>query len=189
MNWLDILLLIVLFLSTLSAARRGFSSEVIGLAAAIFGLILGVWFYGLAGSFLLPYVSSPAIADFIGFFIVFLSILLLGVLVRMIVQRFVRTVGLSWFDRLLGALFGLARGVLIGIAVITALVAFAPAAAANSVPAAVAHSRISPYIVEASSFLVALAPREMKDGFQHHYEQLKSFWQKKGLTASKPQDL
>jgi len=73
--------------------------------------------------------------------------------------------------------------------VITALVAFALAAAANSVPAAVAHSRILPYIVEASSFLVALAPREMKDGFQHHYEQLKSFWQDKGLPASKPQDL
>lgn len=189
MNWLDILLLVVLFLSTLVAARRGFSAEVIGLAAAIFGLVLGVWFYGLAGSFLLPYVSSPKIADFIGFFIVFLGILLFGALVRIIVHRFVRTVGLSWFDRFLGAVFGLARGVLLGIAIITALVAFAPAVAADSAPPAVAHSRISPYMVEASSFLVALAPRELKDSFNNHYEQLKSFWQNKHLRASKPQEL
>src|SRR5579862_4557395 len=115
MNWLDILLILVLLLSTVSAARRGFSREVIGIAAAVIGLICGIWFYGLAGAFLLPYVSSPQVAYFLGFFIVFVGCLLLGALAGVVIHRFMRTVGLSWFDRLLGAVFGLVRGTLLAM--------------------------------------------------------------------------
>jgi membrane protein required for colicin V production len=190
MNWLDIVLFLVLLLSTVSAAQKGFSREVVGIGAAIVGLICGVWFYGLAGSFLMPYVSSPQVAHFIGFFIVFVTCIILGSIVSAVIRRFMKTVGLSWFDRLLGAVFGLVRGALMGLAVITALVAFAPAVAADSAPAAVAESRIAPYVLGAASFLVAIAPRELKDGFHIHYEQLKSFWEhNKKIELPKRQDL
>jgi membrane protein required for colicin V production len=189
MNWLDLVLFLILLLSTVSAARRGFSREVVGIAAAVIGLVCGIWFYGLAGSFLLPYVSSPQVANFIGFFIVFTGFLILGTIVSAIIRRFVKTVGLSWFDRLLGAVFGLVRGTLLGLAVITALVAFAPAVAAGSAPAAVAESRIAPYILAGANFLIAIAPREMKDSFHIHYEQLKTFWeQNKKIELPKRQD-
>jgi membrane protein required for colicin V production len=189
MNWLDLVLFLILLLSTASAARKGFSREVVGIAAALIGLILGIWFYGLAGSFLLPYVSSPQVANFIGFFIVFTGCVILGSITSAIIRRFMKTVGLSWFDRLLGAVFGLVRGTLMGLAVITALVAFAPAVAANSAPAAVAESRVAPYVLAGASFLIAIAPREMKDGFHVHYEQLKSFWeQHKKIELPKRQD-
>jgi len=191
MNWLDVVLVLILLLSTVSAARKGFTREVIGIAAAIVGLICGIWFYGLAGSFLLPYVSSPQIANFIGFFLVFIGCVMVGVILTAIVRRFVKTVGLSWFDRFLGAVFGLVRGTLMSVAVITALVAFAPAMAPDSVPAAVAQSRIAPSITRGASWLVAIAPRELKNGFEIHYAQLKAFWQQNRgkLPAQKAQDL
>jgi len=189
MNWLDILLPLIVLLSTVSAAQKGFSREVIGIGAAVIGLVCGIWFYGLAGAFLLPYVSSPQVADFIGFFIVFLACVILGTMVSAIIRRFVRTVGLSWFDRLLGAVFGAVRGALLAMAVITALVAFAPAVAKDSVPAAVAGSRIAPYIVAGSNFLIAIAPRELKDSFHAHYAELKSYWEQKKTVLPKRQDL
>lgn len=189
MNWLDILLGLILLASTVSAARKGFSREVIGIAAAIVGLICGIWFYGLAGSFLLPYVSSPQVAGFIGFFIVFLGCLLLGAIGSAILSRFMSTVGLSWFDRLLGAVFGLGRGALVAMAVITALVAFAPAVAPDAIPASVAQSRIAPHVVTAADFLIAIAPRELKDSFHNRYQQLKSFWENRKPDLPKRQDL
>jgi len=189
MNWLDILLLLVVLLSTVSAAQKGFSREVIGIGAALIGLILGIWFYGLAGSFLLPYVSSPPVANFIGFFIVFVACVVLGTLVSAIIRRFMRTVGLSWFDRMLGAVFGLVRGTLLSMAVITALVAFAPAVKQDSVPASVAESRIAPYIVQGANFVIAIAPRELKDSFHTHYAELKSYWEQKKIELPKRQDL
>ena len=79
----------------------------------------------------MPYVSSPQVANFIGFFIVFVGCIILGALTSAIISRFVKTAGLSWFDHSLGAVFGVIRGTLLGLAVITALVAFAPAVASR----------------------------------------------------------
>ncbi len=54
MNWLDYVLIADrCCVSVLMSARKGFSREIIGLAAALFALVLGMWFYGLAGSFLI----------------------------------------------------------------------------------------------------------------------------------------
>ena len=111
-SWLDIVILIVMALSVLSAVRKGFSREVIGLAASVFGLILGLWFYGSASVYFEPYVSSPEIAKFLGFGAVFLAVLSAGALLGWVVSRFLKKTGLSWVDRSLGAAFGIVRGLL-----------------------------------------------------------------------------
>lgn len=178
MNWLDILLIVVLCASMLMSARKGFSREVIGLAAALFGLVLGYWFYGTAGSLVTPYVSSERAANLIGFLLVFVGVMLLGGLVGWTVSRFLRTIGLSFFDRLLGAVFGLARGVLITMALLTALLAFGPLIQPGATPSAVVNSRIAPYVLEASRLFVSIAPMELKASFRKQYSQVMSTWRK-----------
>src|SRR5581483_11249896 len=110
MNWLDVVLLLVIGWSAVTAFRKGFTREIIGLAAAVVGLLLAVWFYGTAASYLLPYVSSRAAANFAGFLLVFCAVIFLGALISLIVRKFLRLTGLSFFDRLLGAGFGILRG-------------------------------------------------------------------------------
>ncbi len=176
MNWLDVVLLLILLISTLMASRKGFSREIIGLTSAALALICGLWFYGSAGAFLMPYVSSPQVAHFAGFVLVFVSILILGGIVGFLVSRLLRTAGLSWFDRALGAVFGLARGVLVTVALITAMMAFTPETHGSGPPGAVVKSRIAPYVLEAARVFAAIAPRDLKDGFHRHYLQVKSAW-------------
>jgi membrane protein required for colicin V production len=178
MNWLDMVLVVILCASMLMSARKGFSREVIGLAAAFFGLVFGYWFYGTAGSLFEPYVSSPRIANLIGFLLVFVAVMLLGGLVGWVVNRFLRTIGLSFFDRLLGAAFGLARGVLIAMALLTAFLAFGPLIEAGTTPSAVVNSQIAPYVLEASRLFVSIAPMELKASFRKQYGQVKSAWKK-----------
>jgi membrane protein required for colicin V production len=178
-NWLDYFLLAVLLTSALLSARKGFSREIVGLAAALGALVLGMWFYGLAGSFLIPYVKSARVANLIGFLLVVFAVLLLGWMLGWIVSRFLRTVGLSFFDHLLGAAFGLVRGLLIAIALLTAYMAFGPeidskTVSAGSVDRAVLNSRIAPYVLDASHAFVAIAPMELKSSFQKQYAQVKS---------------
>jgi membrane protein required for colicin V production len=174
MNWLDIVLLIILLVSMLLSARKGFSREIVGMAAAVLALVLGMWFYGLAGSFLQPYVSSARLANLIGFLLVVFAVMLLGGIVGWIVNRFLRTIGLSFFDRLLGAAFGLVRGMLVAIALLTAYMAFGPEVDSKTVSASVLHSRIAPYVLDASHLAVAIAPMELKSSFSKQYAQLKS---------------
>jgi membrane protein required for colicin V production len=169
-NWLDFVLIAIVLVSVVMSVRKGFSREIIGLVASLAALVLGMWFYGLAGSFLIPYVSSPRVANLIGFLLVVVAVLLCGGLIGWIVSRFLRTIGLSFFDRLLGAAFGFARGLLIAIALLTAFTAFGPAVVNSSV----VHSRFAPYVLDASHTFVAIAPMELKSSFRKQYEQVKA---------------
>jgi membrane protein required for colicin V production len=173
-NWLDYLLLAILLASVLMSARKGFSREIIGLGAALLALVLAMWFYGLAGSFLLPYVSSGRVAHLIGFLLVVFAVMLLGGMLGWIVNRFLRTIGLSFFDRLLGAAFGLVRGILVAVALLTAYMAFGPEVDSKTVSASVLHSRIAPYVLDASHLVVAIAPMELKSSFTKQYAQVKA---------------
>ncbi len=172
MNWLDIVLIVVLAYSTFRSFQKGFSREIIGLAASLFALVLGMWFYGLAGSFVAPYVASARMANLAGFLIVVVVVLTLGALTGWVVSRFLRTIGLSFFDRLLGAVFGLGRGLLVAIALLTAFIAFGPASDGAAVPAAVLHSQIAPYVLEASRYFVAIAPMDLKQRFRKEYARI-----------------
>ena len=173
MNWLDIVLLLVLIGSVVTSFSTGLAREVVGLFSMIAALVLAIWFYGTAGSFLQPYVSSPGIANFCGFLMVFCGVLILGALVGRLLARMMKVAGLSFVDRLLGAGFGMARGLLISIALVLALLAFTPG---KSPPNAVVDSRVAPYVIDAARVVAAVAPHELKDGFRKSYEQVKSIW-------------
>jgi uncharacterized membrane protein required for colicin V production len=80
---------------------------------------------------------------------------------------------LSIIDHLLGAAFGVARGLLIAVALLTGIMAFAKD---GKPPAAVDESRLAPYVSEGSRLFVALAPHELKEGFRRTYAEAKSAW-------------
>ena len=174
MNWLDIVLVILIGISVITAFAKGFSREIVGIITAVVALLLGAWFYGTAGGWLEPYVSSRRIANFCGFLIVFVAVLVLGSLAGNALGKLLKVTGLSFFDRLLGAGFGALRGVLLAVALVMALMAFAPA---GKPPEAVVHSRCAPYVVDAARVAAAMAPHELKDGFRKSYAQVKTLWE------------
>jgi membrane protein required for colicin V production len=177
MNWLDIALVIVLVSSVAAAFSKGFVRESIGLAAAFIGLFCGVWFYRMPSEILKPYLASREAANLCGFLLIFLGVILLGWLLSRVVRMVVKVVGLSWLDRLLGAAFGAARGVIICVGVITAIVAFAPGKDSKSPPQAVVNSRLTPYLIDAAHVLTMAAPKELRDEFARRYEQVKRVWE------------
>jgi membrane protein required for colicin V production len=184
-NWLDVVILIVLAFSTIRSFRRGFTREVIALAAAVFSLVLGMWFYGLAGSFLIPYVDSVRVANLLGFIVVVIAVLLLGSLTSWIVNRFLSTVGLTFFDRLLGAAFGFVRGLLLLTAALTAFIAFGPHVGTDKTPSAVVNSKLAPYVLEASRVSVAIAPMDLKQSFRRYYARVQSEVLERGNALGK----
>lgn len=172
LNWLDFVIILILGFSVAEGIAKGFARVGIGLAAAIVGLLLGIWFYGFAGHYLIPYVSSKGVANFIGFWVVFLACLTAGGLLGMGLSALFKWAGLGWMDRTLGSIFGFARGLVGAIAIVLVLVAFTP----DSPPEAVARSHWAPYLIGASNVLAEIAPRELKDSFLESYEQLKETW-------------
>ena len=189
MNWLDYVLIALLAFSSYRSFSKGFSREVIGLTASFLALVLGMWFYGTAASYIAPYTGSPRLANLGGFFVVVALVIAAGSLVGRIVRRFLRTVGLSFFDRTLGAGFGLLRGLFIAIALLTAYTAFGPPAVSGSEPDAVLHSQIAPYILDASHYFVAVAPMDLKNSFGTQYSEFKRALEKSVRERSVPSTL
>lgn len=173
MNWLDVVLILILTWSLIAAFRRGFSREVVGLVSSIVALFAGLWFYGSAGAFLAEYVSSRAVANLCGFLIVFVGVLAAGAMVGLVLGKLIKWTGLSWFDRILGAAFGLVRGMIASIALVTVLVAFTPG---EGPPRAVVRSRVAPYVMDAARVFSSLAPNELKQEFRKRYDQVKEMW-------------
>ena len=173
MNWLDVILLLILAASVITSFRKGLSRQVIHLAAVVLGILLGAWFYGTAGSYLLPSVNSQTAANLGGFLIIFCGVLLVGGIVSWIVGKFLHVTGLSIVDHLLGAGFGLLRGILVCVALIMGVMAFSKN---DKPPRAVVESRIAPYVSQAARVFAAMAPHELKQGFHKTYAQAEEVW-------------
>lgn len=181
MNWLDVLLLLIVVVSVIGSFKKGMSRQVIHLASVLAGIILGAWFYKPVAALLEPHVNSARAASLGGFLIVFFGVLLVGAVISSIVGKFLRVTGLSFVDHLLGAVFGLARGVLIAVGLLMGVMAFAKD---GTPPQAVEQSKVAPYVSQAARVFVAMAPRELKDGFQNSYAQAKTAWNQAVKKAS-----
>ena len=189
MNWLDAVLILLLTVSIWRSFAKGLTREAIGLLSVVVGIFLGTWLYGSVGEWIEPHVRSRGTANFCGFLVVFVGVMLFGSLIGYVLSRLLRVTGLTFFDRLLGAVFGVLRGTLVAAAVVMAILAFAPGAKAGTPPEVVADSRLAPLVIGAARVFVAAAPREMKDGFRKRYEQVKLRWDdtlKRGMA--KPKD-
>ena len=172
MNWIDVLLLLVVSLSVLSGLMAGFARVGVGFIATLFGIFFGFWCYGVVAGYFLDYVSSRAIANLIGFSLIFIVISLLGAIAGRILAKFFKWVGLSWFDRLLGGAFGVVRGIIIAVALVTVLMAFAP----SPPPRSIVESKFMPYLAGASDFFAAMTPHEIKDAFRDAREKAEKAW-------------
>jgi membrane protein required for colicin V production len=172
-NWLDIVIVAIIALSFIGGIAKGFVRAAIGLGATLIGLFCGIWFYGLAVHYFEPYVSSRAIASFLGFLIIFMGIVAVGALIAALLAKLFDIVGLSWLDRLLGGAFGAVRGIVLCVGLVLLVMAFDPKPPAKSV----ADSRFAPYITGSAEVLSELTPYELKSAFGRSYDRVKEIWQ------------
>jgi membrane protein required for colicin V production len=173
-NWLDWVFLVFLAIFAFQGLAHGFSRIAVGLVAAIAGLLIASWCYGLPAPVLLPYVSSKAVANVLGFVLIFVLIQILGGLVALLLSRLFKWTGLGWLDRLLGFAFGAVKAVVVGIVLVLILTAFP----IKPVPDSVAHSQVAPYLIDAAHALTYLAPRELRQSFRETYDRVYELWRK-----------
>ncbi len=125
-SWVDVALILIILWSVATGLRAGLARVVVGFVATIAAFLVGFWFYRLIAVKLSPWLRDSTVANFVGFFLLFVGVLLLGSLVATALSRLFEWVGLSWFNRLLGGAAGFFRGVLLIAVMVDVLVAFAP---------------------------------------------------------------
>jgi membrane protein required for colicin V production len=172
MNWLDFILLAILLSSTVSGAMKGMARVAIGLVATILGVLFAARWYTDAGMLFREYVSSPAIANAIGFLVILIAFTVAGAIIAAMLAAIFKWVGLSWLDRSLGAVFGLLRGLLVAVVLLMIALSFPR----QTPHAALSGSRFAPYVIEAARVLAAVTPPELREAIRHNYEAVREIW-------------
>ncbi len=182
LNWLDIFLAIVIVLSAAAGLRSGFARVIIGLLATVIGFLAGFWCYGIVAAEIIRRTNmSTRAADILGFLLIFVGVTILGSVLAAIITRLFRSIGLSWFDHLMGGVAGFLRGVLVIAVLADILVAFSP----SPLPSFLENSRVLPYAAEMAGTLADLAPRELKDSFDAQLQSLRHLWSTPAAAPSR----
>ena len=113
MTLFDYVMIGVVGFSLIFGLWRGVVGEIIALVAWGLAIFAALHFGAEAGRLLGSSLGDPALRTLAGCALVFIGVLVIMALVRMAVSSMVKALGLSASDRILGMLFGLARGVLV----------------------------------------------------------------------------
>jgi membrane protein required for colicin V production len=118
MNAFDWTLIIVVAVSALFGLVRGFVRELVALAGWIAGILLAVRYSTAVGT-VLPFVAKwPALATSLAALLIVAGCVFAAALIGWAIHRLLTLAKLSASDRVLGAFFGVLRGVLIAFAAV-----------------------------------------------------------------------
>ena len=113
MNWIDASILIIMVLSSIFGIWRGLVREILSLVTWIFALLVARRYSDVLASFLFSSFDNQTISYVVAFALIFIIVMMLGTLLNFLLSKLLMFTGLKFIDRLLGGVFGIARGVII----------------------------------------------------------------------------
>jgi membrane protein required for colicin V production len=125
MIWVDYVIIGILVLSALIGLARGLIREVLSLVIWVVAVLAAWTLHRPLADQLTPWLSTSSVRLGVAFIIVVLVVLILGAILGQLLTTLVDKTGLTGTDRLLGVVFGAARGALL-VAVLVYLAALTP---------------------------------------------------------------
>ena len=159
MSGADWVIIAIILVSIIQAAKAGFFHEAFGIG----GLVLG---YLLAAEWLTPHLKWPWLSDIAGFLIIFLSVMILAGLAARVASWATKEAGLSVFDHILGGPLGVLRGSLIVAVILMGMTAFTPTSKWLE------GSAFAPYFLVVGRAAIWLAPSELRARFYNGLDML-----------------
>ena len=113
LNFADWFILVVLIASGLISFSRGFTKEFLSLFLWVAAFIAAISLEFLATPKIDEYIGNPEISKILSYITVFVVFIFLGGIVIKFISKLIKWSGASGFDRFLGVLFGLTRGLIV----------------------------------------------------------------------------
>ena len=123
MNWLDIVILIIIAVSTFIGLKNGLIKTIFSFAGLILGIFLAGRFYvSLAKA--LSFISDERLAQVFAFVLILIAVMLISAVLAAILTKIISAVMLGWVNHLGGAIIGFVFGGLFCAALLSLAVKF-----------------------------------------------------------------
>ncbi len=153
MNWLDVVIIIVVAISTLIGLKAGLIKTVLSLA----GLIIGVLLAGRYHTVLterLTFIPQDNLANIAAFAIILIGVMLIALVLASVLKWAASMVMLGWLNHLGGAAFGFVLGAILCSTILAIWVKFL------GTPGTIAASALAPLLLDRFPIILALLPEE-----------------------------
>ena len=154
MNPLDWTIALVLAISTVTAFMRGLIRSLVSLLGLLVGIFAACWYAPLAATYLARWITPFAFAEIVAFVLTLAAVYIVAALLGRVLRSAAGAVGLGFLDRLGGACFGFARGVLLLAALLLPMAPFLREISAAK------GSVFLPYLLPAAHGISFVMPRD-----------------------------
>ena len=113
LNFADWFILVVLIASGLISFSRGFAKEFLSLFLWIAAFIAAISLEFLATPKINQYIGNPEVSKIFSYVVVFVIFIFVGGILIKFISKLIKWSGASGFDRVLGIIFGLTRGLVV----------------------------------------------------------------------------
>ena len=162
MNWLDVVIIVVLAISTFLGLKTGIIKAVLSLAGLIVGVILAGQYYVLLAE-RLSFIPQAGVAEIVAFAIILVGVMVIAVVLARLLKWAASVVMLSWVNHLGGAIFGLVLGAIFCGALLAIWVKWL------GVGSTITESVVAAILVDKFPLILALLPGE--------FDAIRSFFQ------------
>ena len=118
---LDVVLILFTLLLIARGAWVGLIRQLALLAALIFGFLAAGHYFASLSRHILPFIKTPTLAFLLTYVLLFGAVYLLVMVAGLGLKKVVQISLLSWFDRLMGGLFGLGKAYLLVVLLFLAI--------------------------------------------------------------------
>ncbi len=150
---IDIIIAIALVVSIIVGFVRGFVKESISIATLVIAIWASLYFGPAVGEVSQSWLSSVEMQTWFGRILVFAIVLSIGGLLGWGISKLVRLSVLSGLDRMMGSLFGMARGI-----IVVALLVIGGQFSGFDNDDWWLESRLLPYFKEVADWIKVMAP-------------------------------
>ncbi len=163
MNWLNIVIIVALAISTFLGLRIGIIKAVLSLAGVIVGVVLAGQYY-VALADVLPFFSETSnVAKVVAFAIILIIVMAIAAVAARFLKWAASVTMLGWVNRLGGAVFGLVLGAIFCGALLAIWVKWL------GVGSTITESFVSAFLLDKFPLILALLPDE--------FDAIRSFFQ------------
>ena len=162
MYWLDIIIIVVLIISTILGLRTGIIKAALSLAGLIIGVILAGHYYTPLSE-QLTFIPQAGVAKIVAFAIILIGVMIIAGVLTKLLKWATSLVMLGWVNQLSGAVFGLVLGAIFCGALLAIWVKFL------GIESTITQSVIATVLLDRFPVVLALLPDE--------FDAIRSFFQ------------